>query len=213
MMKPNFSQLLFASRYMLPLWVLGGLWLWFSGQGEFMWRGLNETDRGLLILVVCAIAAGWLKALPKVWAYEQERRNDAAARRDPEEVKRRRQVTLVLLACASWGGSLWWLSENSYAEHPNVYLAALVIAAGGSLWAVLAIYSRLPASLQNRLRGSVSREQKAFIVRWALPIPKRAPNGKQIHAGLPDYCKLLLASGQKRPQAGVLGKVLELVGV
>ena len=211
-MKPRFAELFFASRYMLPLWMLGGLWLWFSGQAEFIWRGFDDTDRMLLILVLCALVAGLRKALPKVWAYEQERRNDAAARRDPEQVKRRRQLTLVLLACASWSGSLWWLTENSYAAHPNVYLAALVIAAGGSLWAVRGVYSRLPVWLQSLLRGAVSRKEKAFIVRWALPIPKRSPNRRQIEAGLPDYCKLVLASRPKQPQPGMLSKVLELAG-
>ena len=43
-MKPNFFELLFASRYMVPLWVLGGLWLWDSGHGEFIWSGLSEDD-------------------------------------------------------------------------------------------------------------------------------------------------------------------------
>ena len=211
-MKPRFAELFFASRYMLPLWVLGGLWLWFSGQAEFIWRGLNEDDRMLLILVGCATVAGIGKAFPKVWAYEQERRNYAAAGRDAEQVKRQRVALLRLLGVASWGGALWWLREHSYAVNPNLYLTALIVVAGGSLWAVRGVYSRLPVSLQNRLRGSVSRHEKAFIVRCAVPVPKHAPNSRQIHAGLPDYCKLLLASGQKRPQPGVLSKVLELVG-
>ncbi len=211
-MKPNFSELLFASRYMLPLWVLGGLWLWDSGHGEFIWSGFDEDDRGLMVLVLLVMVAGTLKAFPKVWAYEQAQRNYAAAGRDPEAVKRRRLVMLGLLGLASWGGSLWWLTEQSYAANPNLYLVALVIGAGGSLWAVRALYSRLPVSLQDRLRPSWDKKQKAFIVQCCQPVPKRSPNRKQIEAGLPDYCKLLLAPRQKQPQPGVLGKVRELVG-
>ena len=211
-MKPRFAELFFASRYMLPLWMLGGLWLWFSGQAEFIWRGLNENDRMLLILVGCATVAGIGKAFPKVWAYEQERRNYAAAGRDPEAVKRRRLAMLRFLACASWGGSLWWLTENAYAVNPDMYLTALGIAAGGSLLVVRGVYSRLPVSLQDRLRPSWGKKQKAFIVQCCQPVPKRSPNRKQIEAGLPDYCKLLLAPRQKQPQPSVLGKVRELVG-
>lgn len=211
-MKPNFSQLLFASRYMLPLWVLGGLWLWFSGQAEFIWRGFDDTDRMLLVLVLCAVVVGLRKALPKVWAYEKTQREFATSGRDPEQVRRQRVGMLRLLGVAGWGLSLWWLSEHSYTVNPNLYLTALGIAAGGSLWAVVAIYSRLPVSLKTRLRRSLGREQNAFIVRWALPVPKRAPNGKDISAGLPDYCKLLMTSSPKQPQPGMLSKVLELVG-
>ena len=116
------------------------------------------------------------------------------------------------MGLASWGGSLWWLTEQSYAANPNLYLVALVIGAGGSLWAVRAIYSRLPVSLQDRLRPSWDRKQKAFIVQCCQPVPKRSPNRKQIESGLPDYCKLLLASSQKQAQPGMLGKVRELVG-
>jgi hypothetical protein len=193
-MKPTFAELFFASRYMLPLWVVGSGWLWFSGHGDFIWSRLNEDDRVLAILFLSAIAAGMLKAFPKVWAHEQARRDYAAAGRDPEAVKRRRWLMLRLLAIAGWGGSLWWLTENSYAANPDLYRAALVIAAGGSLWALVAVYSRLPASLQNRLRRSGSGEQESFIVRWSLPVVKHAPNRKQIHTGLPDYCKLVLTT-------------------
>lgn len=211
-MKPRFAELFFASRYMLPLWMLGGLWLWFSGQAEFIWRGFDDTDRMLLILVLCALVAGLRKALPKVWAYEKTQREFATSGRDPEQVRRQRVGMLRLLGVAGWGLSLWWLSEHSYTVNPNLYLTALGIAAGGSLWAVVAIYSRLPVSLKTRLRRSLGCEQKAFIVRWALPIPKRSPNRRQIEAGLPDYCKLVLASRPKQPQPGMLSKVLELAG-
>ena len=211
-MKPNFSELLFASRYMVPLWVLGGLWVWWSGHWDRVWDGLGEDNRGLMVLFLAVVVAGILKAFPKVWAYEQERRNYAAAGRDPEAVKRRRLAMLRFLACASWGGSLWWLTENAYAVNPDMYLTALGIAAGGSLLVVRGVYSRLPVSLQDRLRPSWGKKQKAFIVQCCQPVPKRSPNRKQIEAGLPDYCKLLLASRQTRPQPGVLGKVRELVG-
>ena len=194
-MTPNLSELLFASRYTLPFWVVGGLWVWFSGQAEFHWQRFDETGRVSMIFFLCAMVAGVAKAFPKVWAYEQAKRDYAAATRDPEDVKRRRRFVFWLLACASWGGSLWWVTQKTYAANPDLYLAALGIAVGGSLWVLVAIYSRLPVSLKNRLcRSSPGREEKAFIVRGTLPIPKHAPNRKQIHAGLPDYCKLVLTT-------------------
>lgn len=211
-MKPSFSELVFFSRYLLPFWAVGGLWVWDSGYAELIWSRLSENDRGLAILFLCGLVMAALKVFPKVWAYEQARRDYAASGRDPEEMKRRRLVMLRLLCVAGWGVSLWWVTQKPYAANPDMYLAAFVIAAGGSLWAWLRIYARLPEPLRNRLRGSLRRERKAFIVRWALPVPNRAANGRQIRAGLPEYCKLLLASGQKRPQPGGVSKVLKVVG-
>jgi len=208
-MKPNVSQLLFASRYMLPLWIGFGVWLWVSGEAAFHWQRFDDTGKVTLVLFLCALVVGIQRAFPKVWAYEQAKRKDAAARRDPEEVKRRRLAALMLLAVASWGGSLWWVVEKPYAAQPDVYLIALIIAAVGSLWAGRFIYSRLPVSLQSRLRGIVSRKEKPFIVRWTLPVPKRSPNRKQIHAGLPDYCKLVLAPRPKEPMLARIQKAVE----
>ncbi len=211
-MNPSFSDLFFFSRYMLPLWVSGGVWLWQSGRAELIWSRLSENDRGLFILFFCGLVVAALKVCPKVWAYEQARRDYAAAGRDPEALKRRRRFMVRLLAVAVWGGSLWWVREQSYAGNPELYEAALAIAAAGSLWGLVAVYSRFPVSLKSRLRRSRSREQERFIVGWTLPIPKRTPDAKAIRAGLPDYCKLLLASGQKRPQPGGVSKVLKVVG-
>ena len=208
-MKPNFSELFFFSRYLLPFWALGGLWVWFSGRGELIWSRLSENDRGLAILFFFGLVAGALKVFPKVWAYEQAKRDYAAAGRDPEQVKRRRRQMLWLLACASWGGSLWWVIEQSYTVNPNMYLTALAVVAVGSLWALLSIYARLPEPLRNRLRGSGRRKQERFIVRCALPVPKRAPNSRQIHAGLPDYCKLVLAPRPKDPMLARIQKAVE----
>ncbi len=215
-MKPSLAELFFVSRYMLPLWVAGGVWLWSSGRAELIWSRFSETDRGYLILFLCGWVVTVFKVFPKVWAYEQAKWRYAAAGRDPEAVQRRRRLMLRLLlwavACASWGGSWWWVTHQAYATNPDMYLSALSIAAGGSMGVLLAIYLRLPASVQSRLRPSWGRKQKAFIVQCCQPVPKRSPNRKQIEAGLPDYCKLLLASSQKRPQPGMLGKVRELVG-
>ena len=193
-MKPNFSQLFIASRYMLPLWIGFGVWLWLSGEAAFHWQRFDETGRARLVFFLSVAVVGVVKAFPTVWAYEQAKRNDAAALRDPEEVKRRRLAALMLLACASWGGSLWWVIEKPYAAQPDVYLIALVMTASGSLWAGRFVYSRLPVSLQSRLQGAVSRKEKVFIVRWTLPITKCSPNRRQIQAGLPDYCKLVLTT-------------------
>lgn len=193
-MNPSFADLFFCSRYMLPLWVAGGVWLWQSGRAELIWNHYSDNERGLLILFLCGWVVGVLKVFPKVWAYEQARRDYAAAGRDPEALRRRRRFMVRLLAVALWGGSLWWVREQSYAGNPDMYLAALGIAAGGSLWVLVALYSRLPVSLKNRLRRSRSREQERFIVGWMLPIPKRTPDAKAIRAGLPDYCKQVVAS-------------------
>ena len=197
-MNPSFADLFFCSRYMLPLWVAGGVWLWQSGRAELIWSRLSEDDRGLFIIFFCALVVGVLKVFPKVWAYEQARRDYAAAGRDPEALKRRRRFMGRLLAVAVWGWSLWWVREQSYAGNPELYEAALAIAAAGSLWVLVALYSRLPVSLKNRVRRSRSREQERFIVSWTLPIPKRTPDAKAIRAGLPDYCKQMVASMDRR---------------
>jgi len=208
-MKPSLSELFFFSRYMLPLWASGGVWLWSSGRAELIWSRFSENNRGLLILFLCAWVVAAFKVFPKVWEYEQARRDYAAAGRDPEAKRRRRRLLLWLLAYASWGSSLWWVTEQSYAANPDLYLAAFVIGAGGSLWAALAIYSRIPAPLKNRLRPSWGRKQKAFIVQCCQPVPKRSPNRKQIEAGLPDYCKLLLASKPKESMLARIQKAVE----
>lgn len=193
-MKPKFAQMLLCSRFMLPVWLGLGTALWSSGQVQYQWRHLDDNDRLLAGFFLLVLVIGLVKTFPKVWAYEQAKLNEFAAWLGTEEMKRRGVAALMLLAVAGCGGSLWWLSENSYAVHPDIYVAAVGIVAGGSLWAARRLYSRLPVSLLSRLRGAVSRKEKAFIVRWALPIPKRSPNRRQIEAGLPDYCKLLLAA-------------------
>jgi hypothetical protein len=146
-----------------------------------------------------------------VWAYEQGKRDAAAAAHDPEQVKRRRRFMLGLLAVAGWGLSLWWLSEKSYAENSNVYMAAFVVGAGGSLWALFRIYARLPGSLKTRLRGPGRSEDRAFIVRCSLPIMKHAPDAEQIQAGLPDYCERLLSSEGNSKKSESTIKIPELV--
>ncbi len=208
-MKPRFAELFFFSRYLLPFWALGGLWVWDSGYAELIWSRFSENDRGLAILFLFGLLVAALKVLPKVWAYEQARRDYAATGRDPEEMKRRRLVMLRLLGVAGWGVSLWWVTQKTYGSNPDMYLTAFVIAAGGSLWALLSIFARLPEPLRNRLRGSGRRKQERFIVRCALPVPKRAPNSRQIHAGLPDYCKLVLAPRPKDPMLARIQKAVE----
>lgn len=210
-MKPSFADLFFCSRYMLPLWVAGGVWLWQSGRAELIWNHYSENERGFLILFLCGWVVGVLKVFPKVWAYEQARRDYAAAMRDPEALKRRQRFMVMLLAVALWGGSLWWVREQSYAGNPELYEAALAIAAGGSLWVLVTLYSRLPVSLKNRLRRSWSREEQAFIVRWCQSVPKRGPNAQQIQAGVPDYCQPLLSSQRNNHKSESLVRVPELV--
>lgn len=210
-MKPNFPELLFASRYMLPLWGALVLWLWLSGHWERIWNGFDGNDRGLAVLFLCMAAAAILKVFPKVWAYEQAKRDAAAAARDPEQVKRRRRFLLRLAGVAAWVFSLWWVANQSYIGNPNVYLTAVGVAAAGSLWGLLSIYRGLRMSFRNRLRGSVSREQKAFIVRWCQSVPKRAPNAQQIQAGVPDYCQLLLSSQGNNKKSESLVRIPELV--
>ncbi len=81
-MKPNISELFFASRYLLPLWALSGLWLWSSGEVGLYWQRLDESGRAALVFVASMTLAGVVTGFRKVWAYERAKWKEAAAWRE-----------------------------------------------------------------------------------------------------------------------------------
>lgn len=200
-MKPKLVELLFASRYTMVPWLL--LAAYFYYKVSPVWDRLGEAQLSVVFFASLWILA-WLKSFPKVWRYEQAKRAQAAPARDPDEVQRRRRLErkqlFVMVAILSWWWSLWWLSDNSYEDKPGYYQAAVLVAAGLSLWGLTIIIRRLWAMLRRQMEKIPRRPEKAFIVQWCQPVPKRAPQEAQIRETLPDYCKLVLTVGQPQEQ-------------
>ena len=193
-MYPTFKHMILAHPLPLFLFWLPSL-VWLASRINPNWDSLDPEHK----LAVIAAFALWgiptLFALPKVWWHLYQKRKHT----DPEERRRNRRIRLKLLFILFISGGLMlalrFLSEQTYSAYPDP--SSYALAAGGliALLVVLKIVSRLYSRF--RFRSS----EKPFVVRWCLPVPKRAPVAAEIHAALPDYCRQLLATGSQKPKA------------
>lgn len=204
-MKPTLREFIIASPYTLPFWVLAILFLYDRISKE--WETVEPVMQLVLVAALGIWVLGTLRVLPKVWWYHYQKYKLARAGRNPEErkqlYKNRQRELLKFIALGAWGYSLWWMSEHSYAENPDYYLAALVIGGGLSFLAIIALYSGLPLSVRKLVRKSISKEEKPFLVQWCQPVPKRTATIAEISAGLPEYCKFALSLEKAHLKLGV----------
>ena len=200
-MKPRLGEILVASRYTLPLWVLAVSYLYHIVSSN--WERADAPTQFAAVGLLIMWLLGLLKTVPKVWRYESQQRELARAGINPEVLKqqrgRRLKQLMWVLAIGEWGGSLWWMFEQNYAENPDHYLTAVVIGGGLSFFAAIALYSRLRRSIR-RVSKSLGKPDKPFIVEWCQPVPEEV-TGTEIAAGLPDYCKLVLSGKNEQPEA------------
>lgn len=190
-MYPAFKHMILA--HPLPFflfWLPGALFL--ANRLNQNWDYIEPQAQLAGVLVFALWGIPTLMALPKVWWHLYQKRKHT----DPEERIQKRRTRLKLFFVLSLSGglalSLRWLSEQTYSAYPDPTLYLSLAAAFIILLLVLKIISRL----YSRFRSKAAA--KPFAVRWCLPVPRRSPQAAAVGT-LPDYCRQLLATGNKKP--------------
>lgn len=141
--------------------------------------------------IIAVVIAGSLCLLPFVLFYRSTR-------------TWRSYLFLALLSVAG-GAGLWQLAEHPefLTTYPELSLYLPLTAALGALvpplLIVVTILLRGVAKLRSLpLPQAAQRGDKSFAVTWCLPVPKQSP---QVSAAtLPEYCRVLLATGSRKPE-------------
>lgn len=141
--------------------------------------------------IIALVIAGSLFLLPFVLFYRSTR-------------TWRSYLFLALLSAAG-GAGLWQLAEHPefLTTYPELSLYLPLTAALGALvpplLIVMTILLRGVAKLRSLpLPQAAQRGDKSFAVTWCLPVPKQSPQAGA--ATLPEYCRVLLATGSRKPE-------------